>query len=122
MSLTSSGIEVRDASEVKRGSSYITSRRAVAIARRNFGGMARPYSTGWHRVGRVTVHLVRVVSSNTVGKLGLFPDQLAWLVVIRDVTIPIIGPPGRQGPRSYLGMLAVFVRTDIPRYVVAASF
>ncbi len=122
MSLTSSGIEVRDASEVKRGSSYITSRRAVAIARRNFGGMARPYSSGWHRVGRVTVHLVRVVSSNTVGKLGLFPDQLAWLVVIRDVTIPILGPPGRPGPRSYTGMLAVFVRTDTPRYILAASF
>src|SRR6266550_7408000 len=122
MSLTSSGIEVRDASEVKRGSSYITSRHAVAIARRNFGGMARPCSSGWHRVGRVTVHLVRVVSSNTVGKLGLFPDQLAWLVVIRDVSIPIIGPPGRQGPRSYIGMLAVFVRTDTPRYILAASF
>jgi hypothetical protein len=84
--------------------------------------MARPYSSGWHRVGRVTVHLVRVVSSNTVGKLGLFPDQLAWLVVIRDVTIPIIGPPGRPGPSSYISMLAVFVRTDIPRYILAASF
>ncbi len=107
MSLTNSGIEVRDASEVKRGSSYMTSRHAVAIARRNFGGMARPYS-GWH--------------SNTVGKLGLFPDQLAWLVVIRDVTIPILGPPGRPGPRSYTGMLAVFVRTDTPRYILAASF
>ncbi len=122
MSLTSSGIEVRDASEVKRGSSYITSRRAVAIARRNFGGMARPYSSGWHRVGRVTVHLVRVVSSNTVGKLGLFPDQLAWLVVIPDVTLPILGPPGRPGPPSYIGMLAVFARTDVPSYIVATSF
>ena len=121
MSLTSSGIEIRDASEVKRGSSYLTSRHAVAIARRNFGGMARPYS-GWHRVGRVTVHLVRVVSSNTVGKLGLFPDQLAWLVVIRDVTLPILGPPGRPRPPSYIGMLAVFVRTDTPRYIVATSF
>ncbi|PYO45209.1 MAG: hypothetical protein DMD33_00250 [Gemmatimonadetes bacterium] len=70
----------------------------------------------------MTVHLVRVVSSNTVGKLGLFPDQLAWLVVIRDVTIPILGPPGRPGPRSYTGMLAVFVRTDTPRYILAASF
>jgi hypothetical protein len=84
--------------------------------------MARPYSSGWHRVGRVTVHLVRVVSSNTVGKLGLFPDQLAWLVVIRDVTIPIIGPPGRPRPPSDISMLAVFVRTDIPRYILAASF
>ena len=70
----------------------------------------------------MTVHLVRVVSSNTVGKLGLFPDQLAWLVIVRDVTIPILGPPGRPGPPSYIGMLAVFVRTDIPRYVVASSF
>ena len=122
VSLTSSGIEVRDASEVKRGSSYITSRRAVAIARRNFRGLARPYSSGWHRVGRVTVHFVRVIRSNTVGKLGLFPDQLVWVVVIRDVTFPIIGPPGRSGPRSYTAMLAVFIRTDTPRWITATSF
>jgi len=31
-------------------------------------------------VGRVSVHLVEIVRSNTVGRLGLFPGQLAWLV------------------------------------------
>jgi len=37
-------------------------------------------------------------------------------------TLPILGPPGRPGPPSYIGMLAVFVRTDVPSYIVATSF
>ena len=85
---------------------------------KQFGGFAGPYRSGWQRLGRVSVHLVRVVGSNSRGPLGLFPEQVVWLVVIRDVTIPILGPPGGR----YLGWLAVFVRTDVPRYVVAASF
>ena len=59
-------------------------------------GFAKPYALGWRRVGRVSVHLVEIVRSNTVGRLGLFPGQLAWL--------------------------GVFVRTDSPRYIVATSF
>jgi hypothetical protein len=43
--------------------------------------------------------------------------------VIRDVTIPNLGPPhGRRGPLTYTGTMAVFVRTDVPRYILAASF
>jgi hypothetical protein len=93
------------------------------VALRNFGGFAYPYTSGWVRVGRVTLHLVRVVRSSSRGELGLFPDQLVWLVVIRDVTIPNLGPPhGRRGPLTYTGTMAVFVRTDVPRYILAASF
>jgi hypothetical protein len=121
LTLPSSGIDVRDASEVTRATFPITGRRAVRIAWRNFHGMARPYASGWARVGRVTVHLVRVVRSNSVGPLGLFPDQLVWLVVIRDATIPNLGPPG-PGPQSFNAMLGVFVRTDTPRFIVATTF
>jgi hypothetical protein len=99
----------------------VSARQARRIATKNFGGFAHPYTSGWKRAGRVSVYLARVVGSNSRGPLGLFPDQLVWLVVIRDVTIPDLGPPGRPH-HPYLAWLGVFVRTDIPRYVVAASF
>jgi hypothetical protein len=35
-------------------------------------GFAKPYAFGWRRVGRVSVHLVEIVRSNTVGRLGVF--------------------------------------------------
>jgi hypothetical protein len=99
----------------------VSARQARRIATRSFGGFARPYPSGWKRVGRVSVYLAHVVRSNSRGPLGLFPDQLVWLVVIRDVTIPDLGPPGRPH-HPFIGWLGVFVRTDTPRYVVAASF
>jgi hypothetical protein len=67
------------------------------------------------------VHLVRVVRSNSVGPLGLSPDQVVRLVVIRDVEIPDLGPPGRPH-RPFIAWMGVFVRTDVPRYIVATSF
>ena len=99
----------------------VSAQQARRIATKNFGGFARPYTSGWTRVGRVSVYLARVVRSNSRGPLGLFPDQLVWLVVIRDVTLPNLGPPG-QPHRPFIGWMCVFVRTDVPRYVVATGF
>jgi hypothetical protein len=99
----------------------VSGRQARRIATRNFGGFARPYTSGWKRVGRVFVYLARVVRSNSRGPLGLFPDQLVWLVVSRDVSITDLGPPGRPH-HPFIGWTGVFVRTDMPRYVVATSF
>src|SRR6266480_1765474 len=65
LSLPSSGIEVIDAPEVDARSLRISARLAERLAWRSFGGMARPYPSGWVRVDRVTVHLVRVLRSNT---------------------------------------------------------
>ena len=114
------GIRVVDATDVVSGSLPVRPQRAVRVARKYFGGFARPYTSGWVRVGRVTLHLVRVVQSSGS---GLFAGELAWLVVIRDATIPILGgPPGRAGQLFYVAPLAVFVRTDEPRYIMAASF
>ena len=112
------GIDVVPAPPTATRVSALQARR---IATKSFGGFAHPYTSSWKRVGRVSVHLARVRQSNSRGPLGLFPDQLVWLVVIRDVTIPDLGPPGRPH-HPFIGWLGVFVRTDTPRYVVAASF
>jgi hypothetical protein len=119
--LPSAGIEVADAGDVPIGSLAVSSQRAVRAATRNFGGFARPYGSGWTRVDRVSVHLVRIVSSSGS---ALCPGEVVWLVVIRDVSIPDLWPPrpGQRRPRVFIEWLAVFVRTDAPRYLVAASF
>jgi hypothetical protein len=122
LSLLNGGIDVRDASDLTAAAFPVTARRAARIAWRNFHDRAPADTSGWVRVGRVTVHLVRVRRSNTVGPLGLFPDQLVWLVVIRDVTIPNLGPSGNPAPRSFNAMLGVFVRTDTPQFIAAATF
>lgn len=122
LSLSSVGIEPREASAVTRATLRVTGKDAVHIAFGKFGVLAHSYTSGWLRMGRVSVHLVRIVRTSSVGPLGLFPDQLVWMVVIRDVSFPIIGPPGRPGPQSYVGWLAMFVRTDLPRWIVATSF
>lgn len=36
-------------------------------------------------------------------------NRLAWLVVIRDATVPVFGPPGRRGPETYEATVAAFV-------------
>ncbi len=110
-----------DVTAVDVATPAITAQVARRVALRNFRGFARPYTSGWTRVGRVSVHLVRVLRSNSVGPLGLFTDQVVWLVVIRDVSIPDLGPPGRQH-HDFIGWLGVFVRLDRPRYIVATSF
>jgi hypothetical protein len=99
----------------------VSAGQARRIATKNFGGFAHPYTSGWKRVGPVSVYLARVERSNSRGPLGLFPDQLVWLVVIRDVTLPDLGPPGRSH-HPFIAWLGVFVRTDMPRYVVATGF
>jgi hypothetical protein len=116
LSLPRVGIEVADAADVVPRSLPVRSQRAVRIAWKTFGGFAKPYTSGWVRVGRVTVHLVRIVRSSWS---GLVAEQVVRLVVIRDATIPILG--GR-GAAFYVAPLAVFVRTDEPRSILAASF
>ena len=118
LGLHGAGIDVVPAPPI---ATRVTARQARRIATKNFGGFARPYGSGWTRDGRVSVYLAHVVQSSSRGPLGLFPEQLVWLVVIRDVTFPDLGPPGRPH-RPFIGWLGVFVRTDTPRYVVAAGF
>jgi hypothetical protein len=118
LGLHGAGIDVTPAQPTP---TVVGARQARHLAVHTFGGFAHPYTSGWLRLGRVSVHLVRVVRSNSTGPLGLFPAQLVWLVVIRDVTIPDLGPPGRPH-RAFIGWMGVFVRTDVPRYIVATTF
>lgn len=120
-SLPFAGLEVVDAIDVDE-SLPVSSRRAARLAWRHFRDLALPYGPGWARTNRLSVHLVRVLRSSTVSRLGLFRDQIMWLVVVRDVTVPLLGPPGRSRSRSQIATLAVFVRTDVPQYIVASTF
>ena len=122
LGLADGGIVVADGPPGDGTMFPVTAAGAVRIAWRHFGGMAARYRFGLTRVGRTTVHLVRVVESDSVGPDGLFPGQVVWLVVIRDVNVPILGPPRKHRPPSYLASLAVFVRTDTARYALGASF
>jgi hypothetical protein len=103
-------------------------RRALRVAMRNLGWAVLPYGARWSRVGRITVHLVQLREPPTADGRCSFMNlnpirvgDLAWLVVIRDATIPLIGPPGRPGPKRYVAPLAVFVRTDVPVFVRAMT-
>jgi hypothetical protein len=42
----------------------------------------------------------------------LYVDHLTWLVVIRDASPPVFGPPGRSGPGTYEATVAVFVDAE----------
>jgi hypothetical protein len=97
---------------------------ALRIAQKHVGRMVRPYRSGWSRVHRIAIHLVRIVPPIPLpdhhGFVSLAPlriGDLAWLIVMRDATIPVLGPPGG----TYVAPIAVFVRTDEPAFVVAMS-
>lgn len=97
---------------------------AFRVAENKAGWMVRPYRSDWVRVHRITVHLVRIVPPLVLpehhGFVSLAPlriGDLAWLIVMREATIPILGPPGG----AYLAPVAVFVRTDEPSFVAAVS-
>lgn len=123
LALADGGIEVVDGSDVDAGNLAVTSNRAVRMALGHFAGMEHMYTPGWTRLGRVTVHLVRVLRSDSVGPAGLFPDQLVWMVVIRDVDVAVLGPPRKnRRSRVELQSLAFFLRTDAPRWIVASTF
>ena len=112
------GIDVVAAPPVATSVSW---RQARRVALKDFAAFAPRYTDGWTRLGRVSVYFARIERSNSLGPLGLFPDQLVWLVVVRDVLIPDLGPPGRPH-RDFVGWLAVFVRTDVARYILASTF
>jgi hypothetical protein len=98
---------------------------AFRVAKNKAGWMVRPYRSNWRRVDRLTIHLVRIVhplfgEPDHHAFVSISPlriGDLAWLVVMRDATIPILGPRGG----TYIASVAVFVRTDEPSFVAAVS-
>jgi hypothetical protein len=85
------------------------------------------------RLGFVNGHTVGVYLVRVTGHPGPFDPlppgrgwtpitplqvgDLAWIVVIRDATIPITGPPGG----SYKATLVVIVETTHPKWVVGLT-
>jgi hypothetical protein len=118
--LAARSIDVEQAINVSRDSVAVTARRALRIVKRSFGGA---HGT------QPAVHLVRIVAHPAVfdpsvpGALGwtdigpLQVGDLAWVVVIRNATIPILGPPGG----TYCATLVVLVQTAQPRWVVGLT-
>lgn len=110
--LAAHSIGVVDASDVAPGALPVRARQALRVAKRNFG---------WTHGGPTTVHLVRLVDPPPgrcfTGTGTLQPGSLAWLVVIRNATIRMLGGRGA----SYTATLAVFVETSRPRFVVALT-
>jgi hypothetical protein len=97
----------------------VSAARAKPIAKRQFG-----FVHG-HGVG---VYLVRITGHPSPfdplpagrGWTPIAPLQvgdLAWIVVMRDATIPRLGPPGG----TYKATLVVIVETRHPKYVVGLT-
>jgi hypothetical protein len=118
-------IGVVDASDAAPRSLAVDSRMALRIVRTHtVWTIPHPkYNHGWTLAGRrITVHLVRLTdppsgSNGLVSTAPLHAGSLVWLVVIRNVEIPVLGPRGG----SYLADVAVFVETTRPRFVVALT-
>jgi hypothetical protein len=107
--LTPYGIEV-----VAAGTTVpVPASQAFRTARKHVGLWARPYTAGWVRLGRMSANLVRVVHSESL----LSEGQVVWLVVIRDATIPVLGPRGG----TYVGSIGVFVGSDKARFLEAVT-
>jgi hypothetical protein len=124
LGLAQLSIGVSSPGEVKPSSLPVRYKQALRIARKKVGWMIRPAMSGWVRVHRITLHLVRLTPPPVLperrGFVSAAPlriGDLAWLVVVRDATIPVLGPPGG----TYIAPLAVLVRTDQARFVVAMS-
>jgi hypothetical protein len=124
LGLAQLSIGVSSLAGVKPSSQPVRYQQALRIAKKKVGWMIRPEMSGWIRVHRITIHLVRLtlppVLAERRGFVSTAPlriGDLAWLVVLRDATIPVLGPPGG----IYVAPIAVFVRTDEPKFVVAMS-
>ena len=91
----------------------VSAHRATRIARRHVRISIRPYPSAWVRVGRVSAHLVRVVHRD----FALREGQIVWLVVIRDASIPVLGPRGG----TYFASIGVFVASDDARFIEAVT-
>lgn len=111
-------IGVEQAINISPRSVAVTAQRALRIAKRDFE---------WARGTRPAVYLIRIVTHPGVfdppvpgasGWTDIHPLQvgdLAWVVVIRNAKIPILGPHGGGSDRA---TLAVLVQTTQPRWVV----
>jgi hypothetical protein len=51
----------------------------------------------------------------------LYMNHLAWLVVVRDANLPVLGPPGRRTRSTYEATVAVFIDATTGRDIEAVT-
>lgn len=128
-----SSIGVADATDVAPSTLPVGPARAYRAAAKAFARDARPKTvlaigSGWSLLltHPITISLVRLTGRpQGAGWTDIDPLQvgdLVWIVVIRNVPIPNLGPPNPLSGSFWLESLVVFVRTDVPRRGPAISF
>ncbi len=96
--------------------------QAIGVAKRRFPWNLRSSKpAGWMLAQTVRAHLVRL-GKPPKGKVALntAPLQvgdLAWLVVVRNAEVPVLGPPGG----SYVTTVAVLVEPNRRHAVLAVT-
>jgi hypothetical protein len=117
-------IGVVDASDVPAKSLGVSRRTALRAARHRTVWGAPPALQGWRVVPQVSVYLVRLTERPTGSKAAVKTDpltagDLAWLVIVRNAEIPIIGP---IEVAHMLVNVAVLVQTTTPHTVASLAF
>lgn len=104
------------------GVGQIRPAQAIAAAKRRFyWGKNLTLGDGWVLPRIVSARLVRI-GDKPEGKVvvdtsPLGPGSLAWLVIIRNADIPVLGPPGG----NYITTMAVLVEASRPHAVVGVT-
>jgi hypothetical protein len=104
------------------GVGQIRPAQAIAAAKRRFyWGKNLTLGDGWVLPRTVSARLVRL-GDKPDGKVvvdthPLGPGSLAWLVIIRNADIPVLGPPGG----NYIATMAVLVEASRPHAVVGVA-
>jgi hypothetical protein len=117
-------IGVVDARDVPAKSLPVSRRAALHAARHRTVWGAPPALLGWRVVPEVKVYLVRLTERLAGSKAAVKTDplvagDLAWLVIVRNAEIPLLGPPDKA---HMLVNVAVLVQTTTPNTVASVAF
>lgn len=55
-------------------------------------------------------------------RVASYQNQLLWLLILDDVTYPILGPPGRGGPDTYVSDMAAYLDPNTGKFVRGGNF
>ena len=55
-------------------------------------------------------------------RVASYQNQLLWLLIIDDVTYPVMGPPGRGGPDTYVSDMAAYLDPKTGKFVRGGNF
>ncbi len=55
-------------------------------------------------------------------RVASYQNQLLWLLIVEDVTYPVIGPAGRTGPDTYVSDMAAYLDPNTGKFVRGGNF